>query len=100
MLVASCGDVSSLKSAYESGVDLNCADYDKKTALHRACAESKMDCFKFLVEEAKVALEPRDRWGMTPLDCAKEAGNVKLIELLMDKMRIVDQKIEAAKERA
>lgn len=100
MFAAKCGDLSSLRSAYESGVDLNCADYDKKTALHQTCSASQIDCFKFLVEDAKVALEPRDRWGMTPLDCAKEAGNVKLIELLMDKMRIVDQKIEAAKERA
>jgi len=85
MAAASSGDLSAIISAYGDAVDLNIPDYDKRTALHRACMGRKMDCIHFLVEVARVALEPQDRWGLTPLDYAKQNGDMELIEILCEK---------------
>ncbi len=47
-------------------VDVNCADYDKRTPLHLAAAEGKVEVVKFLLENgAKIT---KDRWDNTPLD--------------------------------
>jgi len=86
MHAASSGNLAILKTAQESGVDLNRSDYDMKTALHRSVAGENMDCVRFLVEEAKVTMDSADRWGLTPQDYAKAAPNRKMMEYLAQKM--------------
>ena len=81
---ASWGNVDILKAAQESGMDLNGADYDMKTALHRCCEGENMDCVKFLVEEAMVAVDPADRWGLTPQDYARAAHNYEIARYLAE----------------
>ena len=96
IFAASSGNLTALRSAHDAGVDMNGQDYDKRTALHQACAGNKMDCIRFLVEEVMVELEPRDRWGATPLDNAKEEGNMELIELLKKKISKMNHEKDAA----
>ena len=43
------------------GMDLSCADYDGRTALHLAAAEGQLTVVKVLLEQVGVPLEPRDR---------------------------------------
>ena len=48
-------------------VDLNKGDYDKRTPLHLASAEGHLvDIVRFLLEN-NVTVNPKDRWGNTPL---------------------------------
>ena len=42
-------------------------NYDSRTALHLAAAEGHLEVAKYLVEEAKVPVNPLDRWQNTPL---------------------------------
>ena len=63
LLFAACnGDKLALERAYLSGLDMNMADYDNRTALHLACAENHPACVKFLIETCKVDVDVQDRW--------------------------------------
>ena len=61
LMAASQGDLLALKRAYFSGMDMDAADYDNRTALHLACSEGHLDCVKFLVEICKVDIDVKDR---------------------------------------
>ena len=81
------GSLDEIKKIIDK-VDVNCADYDKRTPLHLAAAEGKVEVVKFLLE--KGAISTKDRWNNTPLDdinnkeLVKEAGSpyLEIIELL------------------
>ena len=76
------GDLAALEQAFLSGVDMNLADYDYRTALHLACAEDHLSCVKFLVETCKADLTVQDRWGMTPLQEALRCNRARVVTLL------------------
>ncbi len=67
LLAASNGDLNSIIILYSKGVDLNSSDYDKRTALHLACSEGKIDVIKYLINK-NVNKNVVDRWNNTPLD--------------------------------
>lgn len=52
------------------GVNLNEGDYDLRTPLHLAACSGSFNIVKFLVQK-RVEINPRDRWGATPLNDAK-----------------------------
>ena len=64
---AADGSIRGLQGLVASGVDLNAADYDGRTALHLAAAEGKLNAVQFLVRHGH-RLHVRDRWNATPLD--------------------------------
>lgn len=66
---ASQGDLLGMQPYIARGVDLNAADYDGRSALHLAAAEGQDEVLRYLIAQ-KVELNPRDRWGYTPLDDA------------------------------
>ena len=68
---ASEGKLNILKKLKdETNVNLNDGDYDRRTPLHVSCGAGKESVVRYLVEEAKVKINPIDRWGATPLnDC-------------------------------
>jgi len=82
LLAASQGDVLALERAYVSGIDMNAADYDNRTALHLACSEGQLDCARFLVNVCGVDMDILDRNGNTALDDAYRGNHKKIIELL------------------
>ena len=53
---------------------MNQCDYDGRTALHIAVAESHYDICKFLLQVGKVNDKKKDRWGHTPLsECTQDS---------------------------
>lgn len=63
---ASLGDLTEVTRLTATGVNLNEADYDGRTALHLAASEGHTDIIRYLLDK-KVDINPIDRWGNTPL---------------------------------
>lgn len=81
---AACGDIASVRSLLLSGIDINQADYDKRTPLHLAVDEKQHEMIKYLVSQgADPSL--KDRWGSSPLDAAKNLKDETAISLLSNK---------------
>ena len=78
---ASTGDVAKLKMLIARGVDINVADYDKRTALHLSCSEGQLEATRFLLENGADPTA-NDRWRGSPLDDAKRYGNFELTNLV------------------
>ncbi|MGI9550078.1 MAG: glutaminase A, partial [Aurantibacter sp.] len=78
---AANGDLDEIKRLQAIGIDLNQPDYDGRTALHLASAENQFDTVIYLLS-AGVHHHPKDRWGGTPLEDARKAGNKEITELL------------------
>ncbi len=79
---ASTGDIHEIQRLVASGIDLNASDYDKRTALHLAAAEGHLNVIKYLVDR-KVEVNPRDRWGGTPLGDAQRGQHQEVVEHLL-----------------
>eukprot|EP00004_Rigifila_ramosa_P019012 TRINITY_DN4798_c0_g1_i1.p1 TRINITY_DN4798_c0_g1~~TRINITY_DN4798_c0_g1_i1.p1 ORF type:complete len:1400 (-),score=345.14 TRINITY_DN4798_c0_g1_i1:632-4831(-) len=67
---ASRGDLTRMKNIARSPADFAVSDYDKRTPLHLAASSGALNIVRFLVDEAKVPIDPIDRWGSTPFDNA------------------------------
>src|SRR3989344_5016439 len=78
---ASQGDVHELQRLYASRVDMATADYDGRTGLHLAASEGHLEAVKFLVAKG-VNINPKDRFGGTPLTDAKRGNFSKIIIFL------------------
>ena len=76
--------------------DLNKSDYDKRTALHLACAEGHVEIVKYLINHADadkitgrnkhaqgVEINCADRWGNTPLREAMVHKHDHIVQLLL-----------------
>ncbi|TNV87908.1 hypothetical protein FGO68_gene2105 [Halteria grandinella] len=73
-VIAACqaaadGNIAQLQALVRHGVDLGKGDYDKRTPLHLAAFNGRLEAAKYLVEVTK-KVNPLDRWGSTPLDDA------------------------------
>jgi adenylate kinase len=79
---ASEGDVEEVKALLEYGnIDLNQGDYDKRTALHLAAGEGRLEVVQILCE-AGADVNAKDRWGNRPLDDAIAANCQRCITFL------------------
>jgi serine/threonine protein kinase len=78
---ASRGDLVGLKRLAVKCSRLDIADYDYRTALHLAASEGHPHVVSYLLESG-VDVDPRDRWGGTPLDDAMSHGHHEVIRLL------------------
>jgi len=73
-VAAAEGDLESLKKAQEKGIELDTGDYDRRTALHLAACEDKVEVINWLLN-AGVRVDVRDRYGNRPLDDATREGS-------------------------
>ncbi len=87
ILAASKGDLGAIQEQLQRGSELMCRDYDLRTPLHLAAAENQLQVAQIFIREAlrdpgRVDLNPRDRWGGTPLDDAYLQDHREMIALL------------------
>jgi glutaminase len=75
------GELKGIQRLIARGVDLDGADYDRRTPLHLAAAEGHLPIVKLLLSQG-VNVWPRDRWGGTPLDDARRHGHDEVAVLL------------------
>ncbi|MCO5595408.1 hypothetical protein L7F22_049450 [Adiantum nelumboides] len=66
---ASKGDLLGLNKVLQQGASPDSADYDKRTALHLASSEGHIKVVELLLTY-KASVNPKDRWGRTPLSDA------------------------------
>ena len=72
---AAGGDAKKVRELlHKNKVDVNAADYDKRTALHLAASEGHYEIVKILLE-SRASINARDRWGSTPLDDANRQNH-------------------------
>jgi len=76
---ASCGHFKILQRLYQIGISMDQGDYDKRTPLHIAASSGHIEVVRFLLEKVAVPVNPRDRWGSTPLNDAKSKDIQDLI---------------------
>ena len=62
-------------------VNLNEMDYDGRAPVHLAAAEGHLNIIEFFIKEG-LELNPKDRWGGTPIDDAKNGGHKKIVTVL------------------
>lgn len=84
LFAAYTGDVSTLRRFALSSMDMEQRDYDSRTALHVAAAEGHIEVVRFLLEACKVNPGPKDRWGNTPIDEARQFGHHDVLSLLQE----------------
>ncbi|MCB0521092.1 MAG: glutaminase A [Saprospiraceae bacterium] len=85
IFAASYGDLDNIMKLHARGVDLSIADYDKRTALHLAAAEGRLEVVRYLIDyykNTRLGISPLDRWGGTPLTDAQRGGHREIAELL------------------
>ena len=82
---ASQGDLIEIKSLEAKGIDLNEADYDGRTPIHIAASEGHFNIVEYFILR-NLRLDPKDRWGGTPLEDAKRHNHDKIIKLLESKL--------------
>ena len=79
---AASNNIDALRAIFEAGGDMNAGDYDRRTAMHLAASEGKLEAVRFLVEVAGADHSPRDRWLGTPLDDATRHDHFEVIVYL------------------
>lgn len=81
---AGLGDVDGIRRYVEyGGVDVDIANYDKRTALHLAVCEGHVEVVKYLLSRNANILAD-DRMGKTPLDYAKESKVAEILQLMQE----------------
>ncbi|GMH33513.1 hypothetical protein BSKO_01347 [Bryopsis sp. KO-2023] len=63
-------DMEMVQTLYDSGVDMNCTDYDFRTALHLAASNGSLEVASFLLQTTGIDINPIDRKLCTPLEDA------------------------------
>ena len=78
------GDVRHVKMLLACGLDVNVADYDRRTCMHLAAATGNTNVVEALIAQG-ANLNVADRWGGTPLGDAIREGHAKLADLIRSK---------------
>jgi len=82
---ASSGDLFALRQLTCSDLlDVDCCDYDSRTALHVAAAKGQVGSTRLLLSRG-AAVDCRDCFGITPLFEAVRNGHDEVAELLFAK---------------
>ncbi|KAH7568674.1 hypothetical protein ACOSQ2_012027 [Xanthoceras sorbifolium] len=81
MYLANERDLEGIKELLDSGIDINFRDIDNRTALHVAACQGYADVVGLLIERG-ADIDPKDRWGSTPLADAIHYKNHDVIKFL------------------
>ena len=80
------GDILLLKRLLRAGIQVNAADYDKRTAAHIAAAEGNVAAIRVLAQHGADLSLP-DRWGNTVQDEAERSNARQLLEYLRNNQK-------------
>lgn len=94
LYAASYGDVTALRRYYLSGTDMTMQNYDGRTALHVAAAQGHQEVIKFLLEKCEVPVDPKDRWGFSPLDEAVRFDHQTCVDLIKHHLQLQGKTIQ------
>ncbi|DAZ93250.1 TPA: hypothetical protein N0F65_007950 [Lagenidium giganteum] len=75
------GDIDMMEKLRDLGADVNASDYDKRTPLHIAVSDNQLEAVEFLLK-CGAQTNVVDRWGRSPVDCALDAKNARILSLL------------------
>lgn len=78
------GDLDTLKILHYCGSNLLSVDYDARNVSHIAASEGKSNIIDYLLNELKLDIISKDRWGNTPYS----EGNREIKELIMKRYKI------------
>ncbi|CAN1847291.1 Integrin-linked protein kinase 1 [Linum perenne] len=81
MYAANEGNIDGIQELLDSGIDINFRDIDNRTALHIAACQGLTEVTSFLLDKG-AEVDPKDRWGSTPLADAIYYKNHDVIKLL------------------
>ncbi|XP_015876539.3 integrin-linked protein kinase 1 [Ziziphus jujuba] len=81
MYLANEADLDGIRELLDSGIDVNFRDIDNRTALHIAACQGLTDVVALLLQRG-AEVDPKDRWGSTPLADAIYYKNQDVIKLL------------------
>jgi len=82
---ASSGDLALVKTLVARGTDCGASDYDRRTALHIACAAGHRPMVQFLLKQPKVVVNCTDRFDISPLFEASRNKHTAIVDLLKSK---------------
>ncbi|XP_041025814.1 integrin-linked protein kinase 1 isoform X1 [Juglans microcarpa x Juglans regia] len=81
MYLANGGDLEGIRELLDSGVDVNFKDIDDRRALHVSACQGFTGVAALLLDRG-AEIDPKDRWGSTPLADAIYYKNHDVIKLL------------------
>ena len=76
-------DVTKLRFLVKGDVDIELADYDKRTVGHLAAAEGNIGVLKFLATRTEFNFNLKDRWNNSVLSDMKDKKAKSQIETLI-----------------
>lgn len=86
LLAAAIGDKKEIQKYLSDRPDhIQFRDYDRRTALHVAASEGRLDIVKLLVEQYNSPINRSDRWGGSPLDDAHRHRHMEVVQYLRSK---------------
>ena len=78
------GKLMAMQMLLDCGVNVNSADYDRRTALHLAASEGNKRMCQYLVDHG-ANINCADRWKGTPLSDAMREGHTAVAQFLMSR---------------
>lgn len=78
---AAHGDIKEMQRLVASGIDINAADYDGRTALHIAASDGKLHSVRNILQNGGRS-DAVDRWGNSPLQDAERHEHAEIVALL------------------
>ncbi|KAK3206687.1 hypothetical protein Dsin_020733 [Dipteronia sinensis] len=100
MYLANERDLEGIKELLDSGIDINFRDIDDRTAIHVAACQGFVDVVGLLIERG-ADIDPKDRWGSTPLADAihyKHHDMIKFLEKHGAKPLMAPMHVDHARE--
>jgi ankyrin repeat protein len=79
------GASKTVKFLCEARADISYKDFLGQTTLHKACISRKKDLVEYLLNDAKVPVDPLDQSQRTPLYFAAERGSLDIVNYLIEK---------------
>eukprot|EP01104_Vermistella_antarctica_P002799 TRINITY_DN13010_c0_g1_i1.p1 TRINITY_DN13010_c0_g1~~TRINITY_DN13010_c0_g1_i1.p1 ORF type:complete len:125 (+),score=27.28 TRINITY_DN13010_c0_g1_i1:152-526(+) len=77
------GDTQNVATLLDSGVNINCSNWNGMTSLHWASEKGRDETVRLLLNRGAM-VELKDGYGRTPLYYASENGKMECVRLLLD----------------